>query len=270
VKEVEDQLSYQAIGMAMECHSELGPGLDEIFYHELLAEKLSGAGVAHQSKPKGRLMHRGILADEFEADLLDRGELALELKVLWDGFAPEHLLQIICYMKFWQLRAGLLFDFGKERLAIQRVAFTPASICFDVARWIRSAPPWIAGDARLDVVGKALDIILKEHGLGYRGTTYRGLLFAELTANGVSIQRDPLVPVRSAGGTLMGESRSHCFSVDHKCGLLITALRDTRQAADRAVLQTYLRHLDLPWGITVNFGKHGLDTRFVFPGKSRR
>ena len=267
MKEGEDQLSYQAIGLAMECHRELGPGLDEILYHELLAEKLASAQVPHRFKPKGRLMHRGILADEFEADLLVGDELALELKVLWEGFAPEHLLQIMCYIKFWKLRAGLLFDFGKERLITQRVAFTPATASFDVSQWVRSAPLWIEDRALLEMIGAAIDNILKEHGLGYRGTTYRGLLFAEFTANGTNVLRDPALPVRSAEGTLRGESRSCCFVMAQKCALLVTALRDTRQAADRAVLQTYLRHLDLPWGVTVNFGKRGLETRFVSPGK---
>src|SRR2546430_17033867 len=108
---IDDQFSYAVIGAAMETHRELGTGLDELFYHDLLAAKLATAGIPHQNKPRGRLIHRGILADEFEADLIVGDELALELKVLWGGFAPDNLLQVICYLKFWKLPAGLLFDF---------------------------------------------------------------------------------------------------------------------------------------------------------------
>src|SRR2546425_13155714 len=79
---VRDRFSYLVIGKAMETHRELGPGLDEIFYHELLAVKLKAAGIPHEFKPSGRLIHRGIVADDFEADLIMSQDLALELKVL--------------------------------------------------------------------------------------------------------------------------------------------------------------------------------------------
>jgi GxxExxY protein len=268
MKEAEDQLSYQAIGLAMECHRELGPGLDELLYHELLAEKLGRAGVPHRFKPKGRLLHRGILADEFEADLLIHDDLVLELKVLWEDFARDHLLQIMCYIKFWRLRAGLLLDLGKESLVVQRVVFTPPTAFFDSAAWIQSAPGWITGRDLIGTVGLAIENVLHEHGLGYRGTTYRGLLVAELSANGMAVQRDPTVPVRSAEGAIRKESRSQCLVVAGGCALLVNALRETRQAADRAVLQTYLRHLDLPWGVTINFGKRELHTQFVTPART--
>src|SRR5260221_203707 len=102
---IDDAVSYAVIGFAMEAHRELGPGLDEAFYHELMAHKLTAAGIPQQMKPRGRLMHRSLVADEFEADLIVTGKLAAELKVLWGGFAPEHLLQLICYLKFWRLDA---------------------------------------------------------------------------------------------------------------------------------------------------------------------
>jgi GxxExxY protein len=268
MKEVEDWLSYRAIGLAMDCHHELGPGLDEILYHELMAEKLRKAGLPHHFKPKGRLMHHGILADNFEADILVSDELVLELKVLWDDFAAEHLLQTICYIKFWHSRAGLLFDFGKESLVTRRVVFTSPSYTFDRVGWIRSAPTWIADGALVDALGLAIENVVREHGLGYRSTTYRGLLVAELARMGIKTQRDPMVPIRQPEGLPHKESRSQCLVVAGRCALLVNALRERRQAADRAVLQTYLRHLDLAWGVTINFGKRELETRFVTPPRN--
>ena len=53
----EDKLSYAVIGKAMEVHRELGPGVDECFYHELLVETLRAAGIEHESKPRGQLLH---------------------------------------------------------------------------------------------------------------------------------------------------------------------------------------------------------------------
>src|SRR6266540_4378944 len=103
-----DQLSYAAIGKAMEVHRELGPGLDERFYHELLSRKLTASGLEHLSRPRRELMHRGLLADVFEADLVFEHRLIAELKCLTGGFGGEHFLQLVCYLKFWRIRAGLL------------------------------------------------------------------------------------------------------------------------------------------------------------------
>lgn len=246
----------------MECHRELGPGLDEAFYHELLCEKLKTAGIPHQFKPKGRLIHRGIIADEFEADVLVSDELVLELKVLRDGFAPEHWLQIICYLKFWRSRAGLLFDFGKESLVHQRVVFSASEASFDADHWLAATPASISDRAALELVSRAISGILDTYGLGYRDTTYRGLLFAELTVSGVQCVRDPITSIHRANSPY-GESKLPCLVLPGRCALYVNALRDTHQAADRAVLQTYLRYLKLPWGIVVNFGKRGLDIQLT-------
>ena len=65
-----DRITYSLIGLAMEVHRELGPGLDEVFYHLLLGRKLRDAGIPHANKVRGQLIHRGVVADEFEADFL--------------------------------------------------------------------------------------------------------------------------------------------------------------------------------------------------------
>jgi GxxExxY protein len=263
MKEDGDRLSYEVIGLAMGCHRELGPGLHEMFYHALLDEKLIAAGIAYSFKPRGQLIHRGIIADEFEADLLVSNELVLELKMLWGNFTPEHLLQLICYLKFWRLPTGLLFDFGKESLICRRIAFTPPTVSFNANQWVESAPPFITHRSQLHALALAIEKVLTEHGLGYRGTTYRGLMFIELTANGLEVIREPTASIRSTRGVVLGEAQLHCLVVTGSYALLISALRDAHQAADRAVLQTYLKHLGLRWGVTANFGKHRLDTQFV-------
>lgn len=261
-----DRFSYAVIGKAMETHRELGPGLDEKFYHHLLASKLSAAGIPHRFKPRGQLVHRGILADEFEADVIFGEELVLELKVLWGVFAPEHLLQIICYLKFWALPAGLLFDFGKESLAHRRVAYTAVPAQLDVSKLVEQAPAFISDRKTLAILAESLARILDQYGLGYRDTTYRGLLAADLKAGNVPCEPEPMATVRGAEGVL-GETRLPCLLLPGRCGVLVTALRDTHQAADRAVLQTYLKHLRLPWGLHVNFGKRDIEYQHVIRPK---
>ena len=259
---IDDDLSYAAIGCAMKAHRELGPGLDERFYHELMARLLTIAGITHEVKLRGQLLHRGIVADEFEADLIVAGRLTVELKVLWGGFVPEHLMQLICYLKFWQLDVGLLLDFGKESLVQKRVPRLDHPVGFAPAEFERS---WSAGpgtETVLEQITEALRVVLIQYGLGYRDTTYRGLLFAELTHRKIPCVRNPVAAVRS-GGNCLGESKLPCLLLPGEGALLVTALRESRRAADRAVLQTYVRHLDVPWGLHINFGKTALHCQWV-------
>lgn len=271
MNEERDKFSYAVIGHAMAAHRELGPGLDEIFYHELVSAKLKTAGIPHRFKPRGRLLHREILADEFEADLIVGGEpgeaLGVEFKVLWGDFAPDHFTQTICYVKFWQLRAALLLDFGKESLIQKRIVFTEPPRTFDGATLLQDVPAFVTHRDTLRQIAESVARVVNEHGLGYRDTTYRGLLAADLQATGTPLSREPLAAVR-AGGRLVGEARLPCFVLGGHCAVLVTALRETRCAADRAVLQTCLKHLGLPWGLVINFGKRTADCQLVSPPRS--
>lgn len=265
---VDDKLTYRIIGLAMEVHRELGPGLDEAFYHELLAHKLTRAEIAHQVKPRGYLRHRGMMVDEFVADLIIDQQVVSELKVLWGAFIPEHLLQVICYLKFWRLTTGLLFDFGKESLAQKRVPNLDRPVAFDPDQLRQRVTGSLNLSGTVDVLCESMRVILDEHGLGYRDTTYQGLLHAELMHRNVPLVRDPVVSVRGTGSVL-GEARLPCLLLPGQCVLFVTALREARRAGDRAVLQTYLRHLDLPSGFHLNFGRRTVDSQFVTKPISR-
>ena len=51
--------------------------------------------------------------------------------------------------------------------------------------------------------------------------------------------------------------------IEDTCAVLVTALNDGINAADRAILQTHLRWLKLDWGIVFHFGKTTADLCFV-------
>ena len=102
-----DALSYKIIGEAMRVHREIGPGVDELFYHELLSEYLTELGIVHLWRPRQTLIHRGRVADIFEPDIVIMEHYVLELKMLKKGrFSPEHYIQLKCYLKFWNIGVG--------------------------------------------------------------------------------------------------------------------------------------------------------------------
>ena len=121
VEIVEEDLSYRVVGVAMEVHRKLGPGLDEFYYHKAMLEKFRTAEIRGRYKAKGKLTHKGEFADGFETDFLVENSMILELKRLDGSFCPEHYAQIISYLKHWNIRMGMLIDFGKESLILERV-----------------------------------------------------------------------------------------------------------------------------------------------------
>lgn len=258
-----DELTYAMIGQAMEVHRNLGPGLDERIYHELLSHKLNEAGLGHLSRPRRELVHRGITADVFEPDLVLPDRLILELKCLTGGFDGEHYVQIICYQKFWKIGVGLLLDFGKESLAYRRVQFSEPQFerpNLETMMPNGRVPPVTRETAfRLcETVRRVLD----EPGLGYRDSTYTGLLLAELTASDLPCVSNLATEVRS-GGLLLGQSACPCLVVGQKIGVRVLALRQNISAADIAILRTYLRLLKLDCGLILNFGRSSFDLRWV-------
>jgi GxxExxY protein len=259
----QEELSYAVIGKAMEVHRELGPGVDEIFYHELLGERLRAAGIEHLYKPRRALGHRGQTVDMFEPDLVFPGCLIVELKWLWGAFAPEHFLQLKSYLKFWRIKDGLLLDFGKESLVPKRYIFedSPGSP-LDVAQAVAEATSTGVQIQLAEALCGAVAKVDASHGLGYRDTTYRALLDAELRAEGVGCILAPLATIR-AGDRRLGESRLPCLAVANQGAVMLLAQRDGIRAADQAILQSWLRHLGFPWGAIVHFGKRAVQLRWV-------
>jgi len=250
----QDPFTHRIIGHAMATHRALGPGLGEEFYHRDLALRLESNRIEHRSKPRQQLLHRGHIADIFEPDLVFTGRLVVELKSLRGDFAPDHFSQLFAYLKFHANETGLLFDFGKASLVFKRVLFEPAEATFPDF----SIPEWAEPLELATAILNLLREIHRDHGLGYRETTYRGLFAAALRAEGLAHMVEPTAAIGR-----LGPATLRCIVVAQRCAVSITALGEGVSAADRSYLQTCLRWLGLPWGIAIHFGRTAVDLRFV-------
>lgn len=254
----QDPFTHAVIGKAMETHTALGPGLNEEFYHREFSARLAAAGLEHESKPRRELVYRGFAADIFEPDMLFPGRLIPELKALRSGFDPGHFAQLISYLKFHEIQTGMLFDFGKESLMFKRVVFSPVETDFPEV----AAPSFVANLGLAETVQRLLREIHAVHGVGYRETTYQGLLRAALQAERIPFSASPTSPIGK-----WGVAQLRCFVIDNGCAISVGALGDEVSAADRAALQTCLHWLDLPWGIAIHFGRRTVDLKFVIRPK---
>lgn len=111
-----DPLSYKVIGLAMEVHRELGPGLLESAYRECLSYELRHAGLHVESEKKLPIIYKDLVIEYgYRMDLLVENELVIELKTV-ESLTSVHFAQIILYLKLGNYPTGLLFNFHSKFL----------------------------------------------------------------------------------------------------------------------------------------------------------
>lgn len=95
----EDELSNEVIGLAINVHTALGPGLLESVYKECLYYKIIQSGFKVEKEKAMPVIFEGVKIDcGFRIDLLVEDKLLLELKSVV-ALNDVHLAQILTYLK---------------------------------------------------------------------------------------------------------------------------------------------------------------------------
>jgi len=109
----ENELSRIVIGLAIEVHNALGPGLLESAYKECLYYKILKAGLFVEKEKIMPLIFEEVKLDcGYRIDILVERKLVLELK----SIEAIHLAQTLTYMKLGNYQLGLLMNFNVIRL----------------------------------------------------------------------------------------------------------------------------------------------------------
>jgi GxxExxY protein len=119
----ENDISNKVIGLAMDVHTVLGPGLLENAYKECLYYKISTSGLFVEKEKPLPLIFEGVRLDcGYRIDLLVERKLVLELKSS-QSINEIHLAQTLTYMKLGNFKLGLIINFNVLRLknGIKRV-----------------------------------------------------------------------------------------------------------------------------------------------------
>lgn len=112
----ENALSREVIGAAIEVHSLIGPGMLESVYQQCLARELELRGIEVEQEVPIGVNYKGLtISKAFYADLIVEGSLVLELKSV-DRVIDEHKAQLLTYLRWTDLRLGLLLNFGATRM----------------------------------------------------------------------------------------------------------------------------------------------------------
>lgn len=119
----ENELATKVIGLAIEIHRTLGPGLLENAYEECLFYKILESGLYAVKQQPMPLVFEGVkLECGYRIDLIVESKLVVEVKSV-DAIHPIHLAQTLTYLRLGDFRLALLINFNVEYLrdGIKRV-----------------------------------------------------------------------------------------------------------------------------------------------------
>ncbi len=109
---LEEQLTGNFIGAAIEVHRAWGPGLYEEIYERSLCHELNLRRISYVCQQKVPLIYKGQkIGDDLRLDLLVEQKLVVELKAVVE-LNPIHESQVLTYMKLTKCKIGLLINFN--------------------------------------------------------------------------------------------------------------------------------------------------------------
>lgn len=110
-----NQLTERIIGLAIEVHRTLGPGLLESVYESALCIELAAAGLSCERQKLLVVSYKGKPIGDFRADLVVENSVLLELKSV-ERHDPIFEAQVLTCLKISGLRLGLLINFNTRLL----------------------------------------------------------------------------------------------------------------------------------------------------------
>lgn len=112
----EGGLTERVIGLAIEVHRQLGPGLLESAYENCLGFELKQAEIPFERQVGIPIVYRDVHLDAgYRADFVIQRRVIVEIKSI-DAIAPIHEAQILTYLRLSGCHVGLLLNFNELRL----------------------------------------------------------------------------------------------------------------------------------------------------------
>ena len=120
----ENDIAGMIIEKSIHIHKTIGPGMLESAYVHCLRYKLIQSGLFVKSEVPVPLIYEEIkLECGYRVDLLVENKIVVEIKSI-DAIAPIHLAQTLTYLRFLNLKLGLLLNFNSILMkdGIKRIA----------------------------------------------------------------------------------------------------------------------------------------------------
>lgn len=108
----ENEIAHNMIGMAIDVHKVLGPGLLESVYKETMYYKIVKSGLfVVKEKPLPVIFEDVKLECGYRIDLVIENKLVIEIKSI-EALNDIHLAQTLTYLRLGNYKLGLLINFN--------------------------------------------------------------------------------------------------------------------------------------------------------------
>ena len=111
-----NNITGQILDSCIKIHNELGPGLFESVYEEILMYELIKRGLSVEKQRAIPITYENIKFEYgFRADLIIEKAVIIEIKSV-EQLSPVHFKQIHTYLKLSNIKNGLLINFNVKLL----------------------------------------------------------------------------------------------------------------------------------------------------------
>ncbi|MFI5157267.1 MAG: GxxExxY protein [Sphingobacteriales bacterium] len=117
---INDALTHKIIGCAMQVHSTLGNGFQEVIYQRALEIEFAQQGVIFEREKEMPIFYRQIEIGTCRVDFFVEGQIMVERKAIIN-LEDVHLAQAINYLEAYNMQIGLLINFGSQSLTFKRL-----------------------------------------------------------------------------------------------------------------------------------------------------
>ena len=109
---LEEKLTEEIIGSAIEVHRVLGPGLLESAYEECLCHELNLRKISFRRQVDLPVEYKAVKLDcGYRMDLVVENAVVVEVKAI-ERLLPVHDAQLLTYLRLSAHRVGLLLNFN--------------------------------------------------------------------------------------------------------------------------------------------------------------
>jgi GxxExxY protein len=113
---LEEKLTKEIIGSAIEVHQVLGPGLLESAYEECLCHELNLRGISFRRQVDLPVEYKGVKLDcKYRMDLVVEDAVVVEVKAV-ERLLPLYSAQLLTYLRLSARRVGLILNFNVSAL----------------------------------------------------------------------------------------------------------------------------------------------------------
>lgn len=115
-------LTERIIGLAIEIHRQLGPGLSEAAYERALGIDFTADRISFHRQVAIPVAYKGEVIAEYRPDFIVDNRVVVEVKSI-ERLAPVHRAQMLTYLRITGCEVGLLMNFNEAvlRTGIRRV-----------------------------------------------------------------------------------------------------------------------------------------------------